>query len=41
MSLDNAFSREELQAWADRLARQIPADTATCASSRSTAWPSR
>jgi DNA ligase (NAD+) len=28
MSLDNAFSREELQAWADRLARQIPADTA-------------
>jgi DNA ligase (NAD+) len=28
MSLDNAFSREELQAWADRLAKQIPADTA-------------
>jgi DNA ligase (NAD+) len=28
MSLDNAFSPEELQAWADRLARQIPADTA-------------
>ncbi|HZM54581.1 MAG TPA: NAD-dependent DNA ligase LigA [Acidimicrobiales bacterium] len=28
MSLDNAFSGEELQAWADRLARQIPADTA-------------
>jgi DNA ligase (NAD+) len=28
MSLDNAFSREELQAWADRLARQVPADTA-------------
>ena len=28
MSLDNAFSAEELQAWADRLARQIPADTA-------------
>ncbi|HUY65188.1 MAG TPA: NAD-dependent DNA ligase LigA [Acidimicrobiales bacterium] len=27
MSLDNAFSREELQAWADRLARQVPADT--------------
>ena len=28
MSLDNAFSREELQAWADRLAKQIPSDTA-------------
>ena len=28
MSLDNAFSPEELQAWADRLAKQIPADTA-------------
>ena len=28
MSLDNAFSGEELQAWADRLAKQIPADTA-------------
>ncbi len=28
MSLDNAFSREELQAWADRLAKQIAADTA-------------
>ena len=28
MSLDNAFSTEELQAWADRLAKQIPADTA-------------
>ena len=28
MSLDNAFSGEDLQAWADRLARQIPADTA-------------
>ena len=27
MSLDNAFSAEELQAWADRLAKQIPADT--------------
>jgi DNA ligase (NAD+) len=27
MSLDNAFSREELQAWADRLAKQVPADT--------------
>jgi DNA ligase (NAD+) len=28
MSLDNAFSAEELQAWADRLAKQIPTDTA-------------
>ncbi len=28
MSLDNAFTPEELQAWADRLAKQIPADTA-------------
>ena len=28
MSLDNAFSPEELQAWADRLAKQIPPDTA-------------
>ncbi len=28
MSLDNAFSADELQAWADRLAKQIPADTA-------------
>jgi DNA ligase (NAD+) len=28
MSLDNAFSSEELQAWADRLARQVPTDTA-------------
>lgn len=28
MSLDNAFSRDELQAWADRLAKQIPADAA-------------
>jgi DNA ligase (NAD+) len=28
MSLDNAFSPEELQAWADRLAKQIPTDTA-------------
>ena len=28
MSLDNAFSAEELQAWAYRLARQIPPDTA-------------
>jgi DNA ligase (NAD+) len=28
MSLDNAFSSEELQAWADRLAKQVPADTA-------------
>ena len=28
MSLDNVFSPEELQAWADRLARQVPADTA-------------
>ena len=27
MSLDNAFSPEELQAWADRLAKQIPEDT--------------
>ncbi len=27
MSLDNAFSPEELQAWADRLAKQVPADT--------------
>ncbi len=27
MSLDNAFSREELQAWADRLGRQVPAET--------------
>ena len=28
MSLDNAFSPDELQAWADRLAKQVPADTA-------------
>ncbi|HLH27646.1 MAG TPA: NAD-dependent DNA ligase LigA, partial [Acidimicrobiales bacterium] len=28
MSLDNAFGEEELTAWADRLARQVPADTA-------------
>ncbi len=28
MSLDNAFTPEELQAWAERLAKQIPADTA-------------
>ncbi|MGA3149700.1 MAG: NAD-dependent DNA ligase LigA, partial [Acidimicrobiales bacterium] len=28
MSLDNVFSPEELKAWADRLARQIPEDTA-------------
>ena len=27
MSLDNAFSPDELRAWADRLARQVPADT--------------
>ncbi len=28
MSLDNVFSPEELQAWADRLAKQVPEDTA-------------
>jgi len=28
MSLDNAFGAEELQAWADRLAKRLPADTA-------------
>jgi DNA ligase (NAD+) len=28
MSLDNAFSSEELHAWADRLAKQVPVDTA-------------
>ncbi len=28
MSLDNAFSPAELQAWADRLAKQVPDDTA-------------
>ncbi len=28
MSLDNAFTPEELQAWATRLARQVPPDTA-------------
>jgi DNA ligase (NAD+) len=28
MSLDNAFSPEELQAWADRLAKLVPDDTA-------------
>ena len=28
MSLDNAFSPEELRAWADRVAKQVPADTA-------------
>ena len=27
MSLDNAFSPEELRAWADRRAKQVPADT--------------
>jgi DNA ligase (NAD+) len=27
MSLDNAFGAEELQAWADRLAKRLPADT--------------
>ena len=28
MSLDNAFSPDELRAWADRVAKQVPADTA-------------
>ena len=28
MSLDNAFNPEELKAWADRLAKQVPPDTA-------------
>ena len=28
MSLDNAFSPEELRAWADRVAKQVPPDTA-------------
>jgi DNA ligase (NAD+) len=28
MSLDNAFSADELGAWAERLAKQVPADTA-------------
>jgi len=28
MSLDNAFGPDELQAWADRLAKRLPADTA-------------
>jgi DNA ligase (NAD+) len=28
MSLDNAFSPEELRAWADRVAKQVPEDTA-------------
>ena len=28
MSLDNAFRPEELRAWADRVARQVPPDTA-------------
>ena len=28
MSLDNAFSPDELRAWADRLAKQVPDDTA-------------
>jgi DNA ligase (NAD+) len=28
MSLDNAFSADELKAWADRLAKQVPEDTA-------------
>ena len=28
LSLDNAFSPKELQAWADRLAKQVPEDTA-------------
>ena len=28
MSLDNAFSPEELRAWADRVAKQVPVDTA-------------
>jgi DNA ligase (NAD+) len=28
MSLDNAFSPEELRAWTDRLAKQVPEDTA-------------
>jgi len=27
MSLDNAFNADELRAWADRLAKQVPADT--------------
>jgi DNA ligase (NAD+) len=27
MSLDNAFSTDELRAWADRLAKQVPVDT--------------
>ena len=28
MSLDNAFGAEELESWADRLAKRLPADTA-------------
>ena len=42
MSLDNAFSAEELAAWAERRrARQGRGRASTtCASSRSTAWPS-
>ena len=53
MSLDNAFEEAELRAWVERLHRRLagaPAASddetgrtrsATCASSRSTGWPSR
>ena len=42
MSLDNAFTDEELAAWAERIEREVGAEgrRATCASSRSTAWRS-
>ena len=40
MSLDNAFSREELERWAQRAVRELGrsgwSDPATCASSKST-----
>ena len=43
MSLDNAFDEDELRAWGARVERGLGRRRrrASCASSRSTAWPSR
>ena len=45
MSLDNAFSEDELRAWSERLRRAVPTSTSPCSRSRrsrrSTAWPCR
>ena len=40
LSLDNAFSTEELAAWGRRTERVVGASPPTSASSRSTGWPS-